>query len=218
MVRAHALFPGHEKVKFVKGVPEGWEVKRVSEIVERKRFGRIYRESELFSEGSIVVIDQSKKAYLGFHEGKSEHLASIKKPLILFGDHSCKIQLMIEPFSLAENVIPFSSKNCIPILFLFHLVSSLVETSEYKRHWTELINKQVFVPSYSLQQKFNETIRSTMLMNRKLKETIMNLAKSRNALLPRLISGKLSVENLDIQFPPSMKEDIAPDKTETTHA
>jgi len=25
-------------------------------------------------------------------------------------------------------------------------------------------------------------------------------------LLPRLISGKLSVENLDIQFPPSMRE------------
>lgn len=28
----------------------------------------------------------------------------------------------------------------------------------------------------------------------------------RDALLPRLISGKLSVENLDIQFPLSMEE------------
>lgn len=32
------------------------------------------------------------------------------------------------------------------------------------------------------------------------------LSRSRDALLPRLISGKLSVENLDIHFPPGMEE------------
>ena len=32
------------------------------------------------------------------------------------------------------------------------------------------------------------------------------LVSTRDNLLPRLISGKLSVENLDIQFPPSMQE------------
>ena len=36
------------------------------------------------------------------------------------------------------------------------------------------------------------------------------LVKIKNLLLPRLISGKLSVENLDIQFPPIMlEEDVA---------
>jgi len=34
-------------------------------------------------------------------------------------------------------------------------------------------------------------------------------------LLPRLISGKISVENLDIQFPPSMAVEI---KTEAIYA
>lgn len=33
----------------------------------------------------------------------------------------------------------------------------------------------------------------------------LRLAKSRDALLPRLISGKLRVDHLDIQFPPSMQ-------------
>ena len=32
------------------------------------------------------------------------------------------------------------------------------------------------------------------------------LTASRDLLLPRLISGKLSVEHLDIQFPPGMEE------------
>lgn len=31
-----------------------------------------------------------------------------------------------------------------------------------------------------------------------------NLTQTRDSLLPRLISGKLSVENQDIQFPPGM--------------
>lgn len=33
------------------------------------------------------------------------------------------------------------------------------------------------------------------------------LEQTKNQLLPRLISGKLSVENLDIQFPPSMQSE-----------
>lgn len=37
-----------------------------------------------------------------------------------------------------------------------------------------------------------------------LSRAVDYLAKSRNMLLPRLISGKLSVEDLDIEFPPGM--------------
>jgi len=39
-----------------------------------------------------------------------------------------------------------------------------------------------------------------------LKKADENLIATRDLLLPRLISGKLSVENLDIQFPPGMVE------------
>lgn len=35
----------------------------------------------------------------------------------------------------------------------------------------------------------------------------LNLTKTRNLLLPRLISGKLPVEDLDIQLPPSMQDE-----------
>jgi type I restriction enzyme S subunit len=34
-----------------------------------------------------------------------------------------------------------------------------------------------------------------------------NLVKTKNALLPRLISGKLAVEDLAVQLPPSMREE-----------
>ncbi len=211
-------FSGHEKVKIVKGVPEGWEVVKVKDIVDRKYFGRIYRENELSDIGKIIVIDQSIKNFLGYYSGEPEHVASIDEPIILFGDHSCKMLLMIEPFSLAENVIPYKSKNKIPIVFLFYLVHNLIETTEYKRHWNELINKSVFLPDPKLQEMYSTNIKYLLLKINKLIETNQNLKKSRDLLLPRLISGKLDVENLNISFPPGMRETSPNTELEVAHA
>jgi type I restriction enzyme S subunit len=44
------------------------------------------------------------------------------------------------------------------------------------------------------------------------------LTSSRGRLLPRLISGKLPVENLDIHFPPGMAEELNAEPTATAHA
>lgn len=198
-------FPGHEKVRFHKGVPEGWEIVKVKNIIDRKRFGKIYRENELFHDGEIIVIDQSVKDYLGYYNGKPEHMASIDNPIILFGDHSCKMLLMIESFSLAENVIPFQSKYSIPIIFLFYLVQNLIETTEYKRHWSELVSKSVFLPTLKLQDMFSINVKNLILKKNKIIKIKQNLKRSRDLLLPRLICGKLDVENLDIAFPPGMQ-------------
>ncbi|MBZ0182366.1 MAG: restriction endonuclease subunit S [Melioribacteraceae bacterium] len=199
-------FPGYKKTKFIKGIPEGWEVKKVKDVVNRKTFGKIYRESDLESEGSVIVIDQSVKEYFGFYEGKPEHLASEDDPYILFGDHSCKMLIMTEPFSLSENVIPIKAKDNIPLYFLFYLIKSLVTTTEYKRHWTELSTKEVFIPSEYLRIEFNEIVKPLLIQINSYKKIIRNLSKTRDFLLPRFLSGKLSVENLDIKFPPSMEE------------
>ncbi len=199
-------FPGHEQAKFEKGVPTGWEVKRVAELVVRKKFGRICRETELLPTGEVVVIDQSKNEYLGFYDGKPEHVASPESPLVIFGDHSCKMQLMFEPFSLAENVIPFAGKDGIPPIFLFYLVHSLVGTTEYKRHWTDLVTKEIYLPTSELRTLFDEQVRALIVQTKRLKAVGQQLTRVRDALLPRLISGKLAVENLDIRFPPSMAE------------
>jgi len=203
-------FPGHEKVKIVKGVPEGWEVKRIRDIVDRKGFGKIYRESELQADGSIVVIDQSVNEWLGYYDGEPEHKATKEDPIILFGDHSCKMQLMIDPFSLAENVIPFAAKRKMPTIFLFYLIHNSIETTEYKRHWTELVNKSVYVPDEFLQQRFADFILPNIIQKEQLKKANKIIKQSRYRLLSRLLSGKIDVENLDIRFPASMKEEEVP--------
>jgi len=202
-------FPGHEKVKIIKGVPEGWEVKRIKEVVDRKGFGRIYRESELQPEGKIIVIDQSLNEYLGFYDGEPAHSATEDSPIMLFGDHSCKMQIMITPFSLAENVIPFVAKGEMPTAFLFYLIHNSIETTEYKRHWTELVNKEVYIPKEHLQSEFARIVISNIHQKEKLISIKRRIKIVRDRLLSHLMTGKIDVANLDIQFPDSMREEAA---------
>lgn len=186
-------FPGYENAKFENGLPERWKIKKVKDIVKRFPFGKLYKESDVISEGNVIVIDQSKEPYIGFHNDEPSHTANIDTPIIIFGDHSCKFQLMITPFSLSENVVPFTAIKDIDTTYLYFLVKDLIETTEYKRHWTEFVSKKVLLADYDIQKQFSETIKSNLLLIESLKIKNRNLVKQRDLLLPRLMSGKLEV-------------------------
>lgn len=199
-------FPGHEHTPVHKGVPEGWETKRISQAADRHSFGRLYKEADLYSEGNVIVIDQSVKPYLGFHNNEPDHYADLSDPAILFGDHSCKFALMTTFFSVAENVIPFKSEEPSSTIYLFYAAKGQVETTEYKRHWTTLAKKEIFWPRQALRKSFSQAIAPNIQLSRSLEMQNRLLSKTRDLLLNRLISGKLRVDDLDIQFPPSMQD------------
>ena len=48
--------------------------------------------------------------------------------------------------------------------------------------------------------------------------SLQKLIEARDKLLPRLVSGKLSVEALDIRFPPGMAEELSSESTISAHA
>ncbi|MDQ3634157.1 MAG: hypothetical protein M3405_06555 [Acidobacteriota bacterium] len=78
--------------------------------------------------------------------------------------------------------------------------------------WDFLKQLELKVPSDELLEQFQENFDIIFSKLSSLIETNRLLAESRNMLLSRLISGKLSVENLDIQFPPSMQEEEEKEK------
>lgn len=196
-------FPGYENVKMVDSelgeIPEGWEVRKVKRIVKRLKAGTKYKQDNVAEVGSVPVIDQSRGSFLGFHNNKPDHIASPDSPIIIFGDHTCKMQLIVEPFSLGPNVVPFISKNDIPVIFLYFLVRNLVETKEYKRHWTELKNKRVVLVSNKLAMKFAAFATPMFAQIDYLIRKNLILRHTRDLLLPRLISGEIDVSDLDIE-------------------
>ena len=195
-------FPGHENVPMVESelgmIPQGWEVKKVKEIVKRLKAGHTYHQADVKDTGKVIVIDQSRENFLGFHGNEPDHNASPKAPIIIFGDHTCKMQLMITPFSLGPNVVPFTAKDEMPVSYLFLSVSNLVETTEYKRHWTELNIKEVVVADSETTERFSDFVIPLFQQIAMLKQKNHNLRQTRDLLLPKLISGELDVSELDI--------------------
>lgn len=188
-------FPGYENAEFENDFPKSWQVRRIKTCVKRLPFNRLYKAHELDKNGSVIVIDQSSAEYLGFHNNKPSHYADYDKPIILFGDHSCKFVLMCMDFSLGENVIPFISNNDeeINTFYLYYSVHKLISTEEYKRHWSRLINMKILVPPIELQNCYAEKVSTIKMEINNLKKANRNLAKQRDMLLPRLMSGKLEV-------------------------
>ncbi|WP_022944237.1 restriction endonuclease subunit S [Pseudoalteromonas ruthenica] len=66
----------------------------------------------------------------------------------------------------------------------------------------------IILPDSDLQKEFEKLVKPLIEQQDKLALENLNLEKNKSMLLPRLISGKLSVENLDIESPPSMREII----------
>lgn len=194
-------FPGHETTAFKDSplgkIPKDWEVGLVKNILTRLKTKNKYSQENVLQKGKTIVIDQSTSEYLGFHNNKPDFEASPKKPLIIFGDHTCKMQMLVEDFSIGPNVIPIASER-VPIAFLYYLIDSLIETKEYKRHWNDLISKKVILPTNNLSDKFSRIITPLMATINHLKHTNMNLKQTRDILLPRLISGEIDVENMEI--------------------
>ena len=188
-------FPGYEDVEFENGIPKGWEVKKINNCVKRLPFNRLYKRNELESEGKVIVIDQSSAEFLGYHNDEPSHCASIDKPVLLFGDHSCKFVLMIRAFSLGENVVPFISENENKLndYYLFYAVHKIIVTEEYKRHWSRFTGMKILVPDYELQIVFADFIKPIIQEQNNLWNEIQILIKQRDMLLPRLMSGKLEV-------------------------
>jgi type I restriction enzyme S subunit len=69
----------------------------------------------------------------------------------------------------------------------------------------DLVGKQrLLFPPENLRDQFSKIVEPIYLEVDALASSNTVLTATRDLLLPRLISGMLSVENLDIQFPPSM--------------
>jgi type I restriction enzyme, S subunit len=61
---------------------------------------------------------------------------------------------------------------------------------------------EILTPKNELVCNFDKMVKPISDQIEQLLTINENVKRSKNSLLPRLISGKLSVENLDIQFPP----------------
>lgn len=190
-------FPGYEKVEFVNSalgkIPEGWEIKKVSDVIKRLPFGNVYIEDKIIKNGVIPIYDQSSDKILGYHNNKPDFEASIETPYGIFGDHTCRMKLLIHPFSVGPNVVPFIAKNNYPTVFTYFMTINSVKQREYKRHWIEFSEKEYVIPKIETAKNFAEVIEANLKKTDLINLENQKLTALRDLLLPKLMKGEIRV-------------------------
>ena len=230
-------FPGHEEVKIVKGVPEGWEVKRIGDIVsdnnletgKRPKGGA--QEEGVPSIGaenviSIAKYNYSKEKYVNEDFFNNMKQGILKDKDILFYKDGAEIGRV----SLFQDGFPHS-KCCVnEHVFLIHTDNSNYQYYLYFYlstpslfEYVQIINKNaaqpginkselksipVIKPNSEVIEKFNTKVESLIKEIFYLSKMQHIFTRIRDRLLPRLMNGKIDVKNMDIQVPALMQEEL----------
>lgn len=100
--------------------------------------------------GKYPIIDQSQEFICGYSDDDSALINKNSKELIVFGDHTCVFKFIDFPFIQgADGIKIFEPKRAdeIDVRYLYqYLLSSRIESKEYKRHFSELKEKLFLYP------------------------------------------------------------------------
>ena len=214
-------FPGWAEVPVKAGIPLGWSSKALSDLVgEQKKsvkrtelanFSR-YVGLEHISRKSISLVDFADPMSVD-----SDKLA-FKSGDILFS----KIRPYLHKVALAhfdgvcstDALVLRAKKDCYREFVLFTVFSDtfidLANTASKgtkmpRADWHFLKQLKVCVPAEAVLDAFRKIVLPMLDEMAVLTSSNEQLSAAAKQLLPRLISGKLPVEVLDIQFPPSMQ-------------
>jgi len=218
-------FPGHEKVKIVKGVPEGWEIKTLGEICFEER--KLIKKKNISDEARYIGLEHiSPRTIITKDYGYAVDIQSDKLVFsqldILFG----KIRPYLHKVSIAHfngvcssDIIVIKSRRPENQVFVYLTVSSnsfidLATTASTgtkmpRADWDFLIKQKIVFPDIRVLQRFQNIFDNSFsaIINYQKRNEVLQLKRDR--LLSRLMSGKIDVENMNIQFPDSMKEEAA---------
>lgn len=222
-------FPGHANAKFEKGVPIAWDFTIIEDAFEFmgggtpsktvSRYwdeGRVnwYTPSDITASSGIFL---AKSGDQSTEEGVASSSARMFPPYSIMMTSRATIGAIGINTTIACTNQGFIT--CIPnekfsLTYLYHwlkLNKTYFELLSGGATFAELIKStfrkiEILSPPDALIKDFNSL---TLSLFKKIEILLkqINLAETtRNTLLGRLISGKLSVENLDIRFPPSMQD------------
>ncbi len=227
-------FPGHGKVKVVKGVPYSWQVRTLGTFVDEIKRG--VKKKNLADNEKYVGLEHIPRHSIALSTWTTAETIESDKLLfqerdILFG----KIRPYLHKVAIAhfsgacssDTIVLRPKEKYYEGYLLFTVFSdTFIElatvaskgTKMPRADWVFLKRLQLIVPHKELLELYQAQFDIVFTQIANLLRTNELLSASRDLLLPRLISGKLSVENLDIQFPPGMLEELDKTSDRTNHA
>jgi type I restriction enzyme S subunit len=216
-------FLGHEAVQFVESelglIPEDWEVVTLGDVYDTSSGGTPSRKNPEFYDGSIKWIKtrELNDSFIFDTEEKITELGLKKSSAKIFPRHSVIMAMYGATIGKLGILSSSSTTNqaCCGILsknasfssyyaFLYLLenrekIFSLGMGAAQQNISQQVIKKlEILKPKEDVMIKFNECLNPFFSKIENLQQKNINLRKTRDLLLPRLISGEIDVENLAI--------------------
>jgi len=121
---------------------------------------KLQKESYLQT-GRYPIIDQSQSEIAGWTDDAAV-INYPEKPLVIFGDHTCAVKLVRQPFAQgADGIKIIRTTDVLMPEFLFHFLKTHpLETDGYKRHFTDLKRKIIPLPPIDIQREIVAEIES----------------------------------------------------------
>ncbi len=223
-------FPGCQGAKFEKGIPNNWKYEKLGDICSLVKRGISPKYDD---EALNLVINQKciRNSRIDLSEARRHDTNVSEEKYIRFGDALINstgvgtlgrvsvVEFKSEKITVdshvticranTQRVNPIYLANTITKLQAYFEFMAAGSTGQVELNRSLISGIKVLVPEEELMDKFEKQIIAIVEQKQSLFKINDNLTKTKGMLLPRLISGKLSVEDLDIQYPPSMQEDNA---------
>ena len=192
-------FPGYENTEFEKGVPKGWEVTCYSELVEFRKGRNITADTVI--QGSVPVVAG------GLEPAYYHNTANTNSPTITIsasGANAGYVNLYYDNIWASDcSFLDSKTTKCIFYHYL-HLKTRQTEVYFLQKgsaqphvYPKDLMSMKILKPQIDLIEIFNGLIKPFLKEFKTLKTQSQNLKQTRDRLLPRLISGKLRVKDVE---------------------
>lgn len=140
----HTIVP---QLRFPEFANDGdWEVAKVGDVIKTITPPKKINSSEYKKSGKYPIIDQSQSFICGYSDDDDALMNHNNEDLIVFGDHTCVLKFVSFPFIQGADgikIIKSKDSNKLVESFLFQsLLNNPVVSREYKRHFSELKEKE----------------------------------------------------------------------------
>jgi type I restriction enzyme, S subunit len=192
----HFRFPGHgdhpRVDSTIGGIPEGWTVRKLAEVLELN-YGKALRK-ESRTEGEFPVFGSS--GIVGTHDSYL-----VKGPGIIVGrkGNVGSVFWSDQDFFVIDTAYFVTSS--LPLRYLYYVLPTLnfinSDAAVPGLSRSQAYSLEILIPPISLLETFCDFADDFEQQATTLQRQIQNLRRTRDLLLPRLLSGQIDVEAID---------------------
>ena len=177
-----------------KNNPERKEVK-ISRLIQTIQPTKKVQNKNFKSKGVYPVIDQSQSDIAGWTDDE-EAVVNINQPVVIFGDHTCSIKYVDQPFAQGADGIKIlkTNFNVLPKFLYFFLLENPMKIDGYKRHFSKLKRYMIPLPHIEVQKEIVKILSKWEQEVEMLKQISKKYHKQKKGLMQQLLTGRVGLQ------------------------